>query len=377
MRIAIRGYKTLGELKNIINWNELQVAYVIDINASIWGDEREGIPVISPMAAFDFYIKKEFEKVVINPLLGINKITDIVNEMTKMGFGKDSICIPKTADVYCAHHITQSEIKSNKYDFENFRNLYYLEYHIADECNLNCAACSHFSPLVKETYYPDINDICSDLKRLREIVDHIEWIRILGGEPFLNKNWKEYLRITRDIWPYSKISIVTNGLLLGSLTDEELDFLKNNDVWIDISLYKPMWYKIDKIVAELKRKNVKYEVNGTPIFEFTSVYDLKSQDDFTEKRYRCNVPCNNLYKGKMTPCPIMMYTKTFNQYFNQNLPVGEPVDLYDKQLNYEGLVKALKKPMPICTYCNMNEYKSWRQVKRKECKIEDWIIAGN
>lgn len=375
MRIAIRGYKEIDSLQNIINQNELEIVCIIDLNAKLWGEEIQQIPIISPMRALDYMLKNIFEKVIINPLLGIDKIKDIFNEMVGLGFTIDSIRIPKTTDIYKKRYISKNDIVSEKYAFNNFKNLSYLEYHIADKCNLNCASCSHFAPLVKEDYYPDLNNIAKDMERLGKIVDYIEQIRILGGEPFLNKDWKKYLEITRCAWPYSKISIVTNGLLLSELSGEEMDFFIDNDIWIDISLYKPLWNKIDDTVAVLKKRGIRFEVNGGPVLKFTSVFDIESQDDFRKKRYSCKASCNNLHKGKLTPCPVMMYTSFFNEYFEQHLPVGYPINLYDEKLDYKELVDLLKKPMPICRYCNMRSFKQWKTVNREKCEMEDWIVT--
>lgn len=375
MKVAIRGCKTQEELiiKAIRN-SQIKLVYIIDIDAKRWGEICDGIPIISPMKAYDLFRLHEIDKVIINPLLGIIKVTDIVNEMRNMEFPDNSMVVPNVKELYENCSLSVKSIEKNEYVFENFRSLQYLEYHISDKCNLNCAACSHFSPLVEDEYYPSVIEIQNDLRRIASIVEHIEWIRILGGEPFLNENWLEYLKITRKIFRFSKISIVTNGLLLKSLTYEQIEMIKKLDVWIDISLYRPMWNKIDEVILMLKKKKVNFEMNGSPIFEFTSVFDLDSDDDFVCKRKACNVSCINLYKGKMTPCPIMMYTSFFNLYFNKNLPNETPIDIYSENLDYKKLLKLLKKPKKICQYCNIHQKKKWKNVDKSKCKITDWIV---
>lgn len=375
MKIAIRGCKSLGDLLiKRIDRSLVEIVCVVDLNVSKWGEEIDGIPIVSPMKAYELFEENVFEKVVINPLLGVRKITDIFEEMKTMGFPHNSIIVPKVRDIYEKEFLEIDSFLGDTYEFDNFKTLYYLEYHIADECNLNCSSCSHFSPLVRDKYYPEVDQIAADLKKLTSIVDHIEWIRVMGGEPFLNKDWIKYLQITREIWPFSKISIVTNGILLKNLSKEEKEEINRLDVWIDISLYQPLWKKIDEIIVMLKEEGMHFEVNGNPIFEFTSVFDLNSKDNYVNKRKECSAPCNNLYKGKMTPCPIMMYTPIFNKYFNLSLPEGQPIDLYGDELDYKALVNLLKKPMPICKYCNMKQNKKWKIVNEPHCKVEDWVV---
>ena len=57
----------------------------VDLNVSKWGEEIDGIPIVSPMKAYELFEENVFEKVVINPLLGVRKITDIFEEMKTMG----------------------------------------------------------------------------------------------------------------------------------------------------------------------------------------------------------------------------------------------------------------------------------------------------
>lgn len=49
----------------------------------------------------------------------------------------------------------------------------YLEFHIADKCNLNCAACQHFAGLVKEEHFPDFEKFKEGFTKLHSFVSDI------------------------------------------------------------------------------------------------------------------------------------------------------------------------------------------------------------
>ena len=68
----------------------------------------------------------------------------------------------------------------------------FIEFHLAEHCNLGCYSCVQFSQVAEEEYY-DIDEFERDVKRLFELTNGlIGRIHFLGGEPLLNKNCKDY-----------------------------------------------------------------------------------------------------------------------------------------------------------------------------------------
>ena len=90
----------------------------------------------------------------------------------------------------------------------------YLEHHIVDHCNLNCAGCSHFSPLASE-WYESLEDFRKDFTELANKTNtQVKTIRIMGGEPLLHPQVTDFLITARQLFPTSEIQLVTNGILL-------------------------------------------------------------------------------------------------------------------------------------------------------------------
>lgn len=370
MKVAVRGDVKDRRLKQLLKQGGYDVLYEIDRNSSLWGHENEGIICVSQMKAQQLYVDGKIDRIYLNPNLGINSLHNIVAEMEAMDIKKCDIYIPT---VRAVKELETSEL-DQPYDFNRLKQLYYLEYHIADNCNLNCEGCSHFSSLTNKSKHPQLGEIEKDFKRLKEIVNHIEWIRILGGEPFLNKNWKEYILITKQYWKYTKISIVTNGLLLRTIKECDLEFIKQQGIELDISPYRPIWGMIDDIVIRLRKMNVKYQIMSDPITEFTSCFDLNSTDDYVQKRQKCNAPCNNLYHGRITPCPQMMYIDIFNKKYGTNLPEDCFINIYEKDMDFIKLEEKLKEPKELCRFCNMGTTHRWKNITSGEANINGWLV---
>ena len=91
---------------------------------------------------------------------------------------------------------------------------------ITEHCNLNCVGCSHFAPLA-EPYFMDLEVFRNDMARLSALLgDRVEWIHIMGGEPLLHPQCADFLAVSREYFPTTRIDLITNALLLPYQTDE-------------------------------------------------------------------------------------------------------------------------------------------------------------
>lgn len=112
-------------------------------------------------------------------------------------------------------------------------NLNYAEFYITNVCNLNCPNCNRFN-----------NFAFSGHSRWNDYVHHYEkWAKILkindigiiGGEPMLNPDFMSWLHGIRELWPDSKIKIITNGTQLYKFPDF-YDYCAKNSSHIRITV---------------------------------------------------------------------------------------------------------------------------------------------
>jgi len=254
--------------------------------------------------------------------------------------------------------------------------LTYLEFHIADTCNLNCRGCSHYASLARKEHYPNIKFFANDLQMLHLRIEDILIIRILGGEPLLNRDIEEYIKVTRKFYPQSELWIVTNGLLLMKMPDSFYETLLEERCKIGISFYPALTDKIQEICVFLKNRNISCYVSPM-IKEFILSRTINPRDDKVEDIFlNCaSATCNNLYEGKIAACYLPFVTKYFNSYFKQNFPEDGQIDLYDSKLTTAELKQKLMMPFENCRYClDSSEYIKipWSSLKYPSC-LSDWI----
>ncbi len=247
----------------------------------------------------------------------------------------------------------------------------YLEFHVADHCNLNCRACEHYSGLVKEPHFTNLKKFTRDFEQLHKFIDDIGYIRILGGEPLLNPEINEYVKLSRRLYPQAVIRVVTNALLLPKMPDKFFKTLRQNDVSIHISFYPPAQSKIEQITKLLTEKKVEFFVS--PLTKtFTVKQTLNPHNEARKIFLKCfQASCRNLYDGKIAACFLPFTTKYFNAYYNKNLPEDGALDLYEKDLTTEKLKKFLSVPFERCRYCTAPVPIKWGTISQPS-PITDW-----
>lgn len=246
-----------------------------------------------------------------------------------------------------------------------------LEFHLADHCNLNCKGCSHFSNLVPTPCFADKDQFTKDIKQLTAYFSHIHKFFLLGGEPLLNPLLGDYVKLIREAFPYTEIIIVTNGLLLLSLKEPLLTLMKENRVHISISDYTCL--DKEKIIAFVQKHRLSAELREGKE-NFSKYLNTKGDSNPEEIFYQCiRHNCTFLGKGKMAACCQPFLVHYFNDYFKENLPENEGIDLYEEGLTGWEIQKRLTRPLQSCRYCTYDEAFDW-EVSKVPYSKNDWCV---
>ncbi|MDE7175183.1 MAG: 4Fe-4S cluster-binding domain-containing protein [Helicobacter sp.] len=253
-----------------------------------------------------------------------------------------------------------------------------VEIHLAEHCNLNCFSCSHFSQLSKEEF-PSLEQFTKDIRQLSLITNGlIERFHLMGGEPLLNPNCKDFFAITRKYFLNSAIWLVTNGILLEKQSKEFWESCKENNIEIRPTKYP---IKIDWNLIESKCKTY-----GIPLRFFNDariekislkfVLEPKGNCNPLESFTKCGMAnnCVQLKNGKLYPCNIAANIEIFNSAFNQSLPLSplDSIDIY-KAKDYNEILQFLAKPIPFCRFCNLAKWKNIGEWKTSKKDISEYL----
>ncbi len=334
--------------------------------------ELSGLPVVTNDILREMIAFSEVG-VILVPDEHYGGQNDYLTRFFDIGIALENVYIAKSLE---QEYSTRESIADIFDPYYSCRKLPYLEFHIADHCNLKCANCEHYSGLVNEEIFTDFTKFSQDIRQLKKFIDEIGMIRILGGEPLLNPEIEDYLRLVSEVYPNAPICVVTNALHIKAMPDSFFETLNNccEGSVIDISLYPVMKDSIDDVEKYLSGKNVRYSVSPMNN-RFRKQQKLTASDDneMHEKFAHCfQKGCVNLYAGKLAACFLPFTTKYFNAYFDRHLPEDGAIDLYEEGLTTEMIRKHLSVPFERCRYCMEPIEEEWHIIHNPSI-LEDWV----
>lgn len=264
---------------------------------------------------------------------------------------------------------------------------FWLEVNLADHCNLNCRCCDHFSPIAEETFL-DYEQYVKDIKRLAELTDnHIGIMKLQGGEPLLNERVIDFVKITRQVFPKTRIFFFTDGILLKKWENHPAGNLwlvfKECDVEIQLTMY-PINLNFTAIKETAARYGVKIDCftevgDRNSVFQKQSVkhpFNLKGNQDAYEfiSCYQFNEAIT-MRNGRIYTCPVIPYICHFNKKFHQKVKAApeDYIDIY-KASSYDEIAEFVTRRVPFCGYCAVSRRSvhSWRQSRHT---VDEWILT--
>ncbi len=130
-----------------------------------------------------------------------------------------------------------------------------LQINVVNHCNLSCRGCAHASPTIKKDVM-DIQKLEEDLTLLSTFF-RSKKLTILGGEPLLHPDLETIIKKARKTNIAEKIQIVTNGVLIKKIEEENKgrESIFSLIDKIKISLYtSKQTEKVEEYAKEIDKK---------------------------------------------------------------------------------------------------------------------------
>lgn len=257
--------------------------------------------------------------------------------------------------------------------------LKFIDVEITEHCNLKCKSCFVFSNLITDKKFLDLCLFKNNLLKLKELFWGVAMIHLQGGEPLLNPDYFEYVRITHEIFPDCNMQILTNGLLIPSIDISKLKALQLYNCTLNITQYPVLRKSLRKIKRYLNDAAVVYSLT-VPRYIFAKKILLEPHKHPEIAYKNCVIKhCTGMQGNYLSPCMFPLHIYKFNKEFGCDLPETDKMDIYSIESDGWELLKALEeKQLAFCSYCHYGIVPVfWKQRKLKDAKPEDWLIKSN
>ena len=136
--------------------------------------------------------------------------------------------------------------------------LYSLDVMVTERCSLRCKDCSNLMQYYAHPQHTDLYQIKTSLDRLLEKAERIFELRILGGEPFMNSGFVQFIEWYKEEKKIDRIVIVSNATIFPDET--VLEHLKHKKVRLRMSDYGSLSGRLEQWIGWCTKQQVTYEV---------------------------------------------------------------------------------------------------------------------
>lgn len=225
---------------------------------------------------------------------------------------------------------------------------------ITEKCSLRCRDCANLMQ-----YYEAPKDVSTDgiiaaLNWLLSTVDGVHELRLIGGEPFMNKKIYEIIEEICSLSGFEKLVIYTNGMV--PLKESQKDLMSHPKIIFSVTDYGALAKNTHAVVEQLEEWGCTYRVH--PPEHWTDSGRIMHHGRSDEANQRLFDECcgKNLWTISdqgFGRCPFSLNAAHLGvASFDgvDNVPVGSKDDLRAYTQN--------SRFLPVCDLCNGRSFSS-------------------
>ncbi len=343
---GISGRWAADIIKNVVGF--------IDTDCKKWGKSHSGISVFGP----DILDNKDTGKITV--IVAVVDIFDVLPLLKRKGvknwralsefIDTKNLMINKTgeSDEFLSYSLNTVKKCQNESLLEETFFVRSIDLVITEKCTLKCKDCANLMQFFDNPQTMDSTSVLDDITMLSERCDGFNEVRVIGGEPFINKQIYVILEGLTKIEKISSIVVYTNGMIPPKI--EHLELLKHMKIFFSVTDYGDLGRNTHKTIDFLKANNIKFRVH--PPENWTDSGKIgnynRSVDQMKEIFSKC---CGkNLYtvvNGKFYRCPFAANADSLKA-----IPENK-----DNYVRVKAQTKDLKKYaydvdfIPACNFC--------------------------
>lgn len=337
----------------------IKVDSFCDNNKNKTGVKKCGIDIIHVSDLKDKYKDANF-------IISTADINDVIKQLDGLGFSKWNTGNSLLEDFDVFQHKFSAPNDFVKYAVdtcincqENYLNpdklfLRSLDVIITERCSLKCKNCSNLMQYYEKPKDCDYSELEKTIDRFCYIIDEINEFRVLGGEPFMNKNFDLTIKRLAGEPRVKKIVVYTNGAIMPE--KEKLACLKNDKTLVLITDYGKLSRRLGDLTQEFSKENISFYVHKAGGWTNCSDVSKHNRDKEGQENIFRNCCAKNTFTlsdGKLYRCPFSANAgrlKAVPDFRDDYISIFEGEKDIVKKSMKEFIME--KNSLKTCDYCN-------------------------
>jgi hypothetical protein len=262
---------------------------------------------------------------------------------------KAEINLTSESDEFIEYTLKAVELCHKSFLNKDKKFLHSVDIVISEKCTLNCKDCSNLMQYYEDAKNIDYKMVVEDFENLVSKIEHVFEVRLIGGEPFINKDIYKIIDYFLESSKITKLVVYTNATI--PLKAELMKSYVTPKLVFVVTDYGDLSKNTIKVTDLLSEMNVAFR--SLPPNNWTDSAGIgdqkRTEDGMVDIFERC---CGkNLFTimyGKLYRCPFTANAERLHAIpFNEKNGVSVEASIEDI-IEYTSGIKYL----PACNFCN-------------------------
>lgn len=314
-------------------------------------------------------LKKKYKDAIF--IISAADIKDVVDQLHDFGYSKwyDCTLFLRDIDIYqyqfsaptdfVEYAVSTCLLCHDSYSTPDKLFLRSVDIIITERCSLKCRDCSNLMQYYKKPVNCNIDELMRTIDSFCTYIDEANEFRVIGGEPFMNKEFHLIIKRLIDEPKVKRIVIYTNGTIVPK--EDKIEYLKNSKVLVLITDYGELSRKLKELTQTLQQNNIAFYAPKPP--GWTDCSKIMKHNRTIEQQKEIFSKCCakntvTLSDGKLYRCPFVANTSRLHavpdfkgDYIDLFQELKENKDIYETKKKIRAYLLE-KEFLETCDYCN-------------------------